>query len=96
MDAHYPEYLAATAALAELSPPRRFALSKPRLRGGRIVDTWSAGDWISFSDDDGHTRCGFVVECLDDDGYGIYHVRAHRIGGGQDDVAVDGFQIHIF
>jgi hypothetical protein len=96
MDAHRSEYLAAIDALSELDPPRKFSPSKPVLRHGRIVDTWSAGDWISFTDDQGNRRAGFVIECLDDDGYGVYHVRSHRVGGGQDDMSVDGFAIHIF
>ena len=96
MDAHAREFFAAVDGMKEIYGRRRYSPSKPVLRDGRIVDTWSAGDWVSFTDDDGHQRSGYVLECLDDSGYGIYHVAAHRVGGGRDHCSVDGFNIRGF
>lgn len=95
MDAHEREYAGAVAGFQETSG-RRFSPPKPVLRNGYVVDTWAEGDYIGFRTDDGEHRQGYVVECLDDSGYGIYHVKSHRVGGGVDHFSVDGFQIKVF
>lgn len=95
MDAHAREYAGAVAGMQETYGPK-FSPSKPVLRQGNVVDTWSAGDYVSFRTDDGQHRQGYVIECLDDSGYGIYHVKSHRPGGGVDHFSVDGFQISVF
>lgn len=95
MDPHASEAAAAVQGMAEIYG-RHFSPSRVVLRDGRPVDTWSAGDWVSFTDQDGNTRAGHIIEVLDDSGYGIYHVAAHRIGGGRDHYSVDGFSIHVF
>lgn len=97
MDAHAREYAGAVAGMAETYGGVRFSRSKPVLRHGNVVDTWSAGDYVSFRTDDGQHRQGYVVEVLEDSGYGIYHVKSHRVGGGEPDhFSVDGFQISVF
>jgi len=95
MDAHAREYAGAVAGMQELTG-RRFSPSKPKLRDGRIVDTWAAGDYIAFTMDDGRSLQGYVIECLDDHGFGTYHVKAHLPGGGTEHCSVDGFQVHVF
>ena len=95
MDAHAREYAGAVAGMQELTG-RRYSPSKPVLRDGRVVDTWAAGDYVPFVTDDGQHLSGYVIECLDDSGYGIYHVKAHLPGGGTEHFSVDGFQIAIF
>ena len=95
MDAHSREYAGAVAGMQELHG-KRYAQPKAVLRDGRLVDTWAAGDYVAFTTDDGDHRQGYVIECLDDSGYGIYHVKSHRVGGGVDHFSVDGFQIAIF
>ena len=96
MDAHAREYAGAVAGMAETYGPR-FSRSKPVLRHGNVVDTWATGDYVSFRTDDGEHRQGYVVEVLEDSGYGIYHVKSHRVGGGEPDhFSVDGFQISVF
>ena len=96
MDPHSREGDAAVAGMIETYGGPRFSPSKPVLRGDRVVDTWAPGDYVAFTTDDGRSRQGYVIECLDDSGYGIYHVRSHRPGGGVDHFSVDGFQIAIF
>lgn len=95
MDAHEREGDAAVAGMIETYGPR-FSPPRPKLRGDRVVDTWAAGDYVAFRTDDGQHRQGYVLECLDDSGYGVYHVRSHRPGGGVDHFSVDGFQIAVF
>lgn len=95
MDTGEREYAGAVAGFQE-THGRRFSPSKPVLRDGRVVDTWAAGDYIAFTTDDGRRLSGYVVECLDDSGYGTYHVKAHLPGGGTQHVSVDGFQVHLF
>lgn len=90
------EYAGAVAGWQETNGGRRFSPSKPVLRHGNVVDTWAAGDYIAFRTDDGQHRQGYVIEVLDDSGYGIYHVKSHRAGGGVDHFSVDGFQIAVF
>jgi hypothetical protein len=52
---------------------------------------------VSFRTDDGEHRQGYVIECLDDSRYGTYHIKSHRVGGGDPDhFSVDGFQIAVF
>ena len=96
MDAHFREGNAAVAAMRETYGPR-FSPPKPVIRDGRVVDTWVAGDYVSFTTDDGDHRQGYVVEVLDDTRFGTYHVKSHRVGGGEPDhFSVDGFQISVF
>jgi hypothetical protein len=95
MDAHAREYAGAVAGWQETYGPR-FTPPKPVIRQGNVVDTWAAGDYVAFRTDDGQSRQGYVVECLDDSGYGIYHVKSHKPGGGVDHFSVDGFQIAVF
>lgn len=96
MDAHFREGNAAVAAMQETYGGIRFSPPKPVIRDGRVVDTWAVGDYVSFTTDDREHRRGYIVEVIDDTGYGIYHIKSHRVGGGQDDLSVDGFQIHVF
>ena len=95
MDAHSREYAGAVAGFQELRG-RRFSPPRARLRDGRVVDTWAAGDYVAFTTDDGERYQGYIIECLDDSGYGIYHVKAHLPGGGTEHFSVDGFQIAVF
>ena len=96
MDAHAREAAGAIAGMLETYGPK-FSPSKPVIRDGRVVDTWSAGDYVSFTTDDGQRRQGYVIEVLDDARYGTYHVKSHRVGGGEPDhFSVDGFQIAVF
>ena len=96
MDAGEREYAGAVAGMQEVYGPR-FSKSKQVLRDGRVVDTWAAGDYVAFRTDDGEHRQGYVVECLEEIGYGTYHIKSHRVGGGDPDhFSVDGFQIAVF
>ena len=96
MDAHGREGNAAVAAMIDTYGGPRFSPPRPVIRQGHVVDTWAAGDYVAFVTDDGQHRQGYVIECLDDSGYGIYHVKSHRPGGGVDHFSVDGFQIAVF
>jgi len=95
MDAHSREGDAAVAGMIE-TYGRRFSSPRPVMRGGRVVDTWAVGDYVSFTTDDGDFRQGYICDVIDDSGFGNYHIKSHRVGGGQDDLSVDGFQIHVF
>lgn len=96
MDAGSREAAGAVAGWNETNGHKRFASPRPVMRAGHVVDTWADGDYIAFTTDEGERRQGYIIECLDDSGYGIYHVRSHRVGGGVDHFSVDGFQIHVW
>lgn len=96
MDAHAREASGAVAGMTETYGTRRFSPPRPVIRDGRVVDTWAVGDYVAFTMDGGEHRQGYVVECVDESGYGIYHIKSHRVGGGVDHLSVDGFQIHVF
>lgn len=96
MNAGDREAAGAVAGMQETYGTRRFSPPRPVVRDGRVVDTWAVGDYVAFTTDAGEHRQGYVVECLDESGFGIYHVKSHRLGGGVDHVSVDGFQIHVF
>ena len=96
MDSHSREYAGAVAGMAETYGPR-FSSPRPVMRGGRVVDTWAAGDYVSFTTDEGDVRQGYIIEVVDDSAFGIYHIKSHRVGGGEPDhFSVDGFQIHVW
>lgn len=92
MDAHEREYAGAVAGMQETYGPR-FSQSRGRLRNGRVVSTWAVGDYIRWRDDEGREHQGYVLEVLIEHGEGTYHVKEHRVGGGQEHWSVDGGQI---
>lgn len=92
MDAHEREYAGAVAGMVETYGPR-FSQSRGRVRGGRVVSTWCTGDYIRWRDDEKRLHQGYVIEVLSEDADGIYHVKEHRTGGGQQHWSVNGDQI---
>jgi hypothetical protein len=92
MDAGEREYAGAVAGMTEVYG-KRFSQSRGRLRDGRVVSTWAVGDYIRWHDKQGLEHQGYVLEVLSEKGDGTYHVKGHRIGGGQEHFAVEGKQI---
>ena len=92
MDAHAREGDAAVAGMQETYGVR-FSQSRGRIRNGRVVSTWATGDYIRWIDDDGGRHQGYVIEVLSEDRDGIYHVKEHRVGGGQEHWSVNGDQV---
>ena len=94
MDAHAREYAGAVAGFQETHGPR-FSQSRGRIRDGRVVATWAVGDYITWTDDQGETRQGYVIDVLCEDRDGTYHVKEHKRGGGTEHWSVDGHQIRV-
>jgi hypothetical protein len=92
MDAGDREYAGAVAGFQETHGPR-FSQSRGRIRDGRVVSTWAVGDYIRWRDKAGDEHQGYVVEVLCEQGHGTYHVKGHRVGGGQEHFSVTGDQI---
>lgn len=92
MDAHEREGNAAVAGMQETYGVR-FSQSRGRIRNGQVISTWATGDYIRWRDDEGAEHQGYVIEVLTEDGPWTYHVKGHRIGGGQQHWSVDGDQI---
>ncbi len=92
MNPHEREGDAAVAGMIETYGPR-FSQSRGRLRNGRVVSTWAVGDYIRWRADDGTEHQGYVIEVLTEDRDSTYHVKEHRVGGGQQHWSVDGGQI---
>jgi hypothetical protein len=94
MDAGDREYAGAVAGMQEVYG-KRMSQSRGVLRNGRVVPTWSAGDYITWTDDQGEIRQGYVIEVLCEDRDGTYHVKEHKRGGGTEHWSVDGHQIRV-
>lgn len=73
----------------------RFSQSRGRIRDGRVVPTWCTGDYITWTDDQGDSHQGYIIEVLSETRDGTYHVKEHKPGGGTEHWSVDGHQIAV-
>lgn len=88
------EYLGAVNEIAEQNGRRLAQPHYVRRFDGRVIPTYSVGDFISWNEGDS-VLSGYVIEVLDED-ENIYHVAAHVPGSARKHYAVDGDNIRPF